>query len=717
MRATSGTTRLVISEVRSRAGLSQEGLARLLGVSFVSVNRWERGASQPSPAQAERILKLRRSLDDGTLPRDDSRFGIFASHGARRLRRELPLFEENDESFSLLSEPKQPVLHRLHRDGIFSSQGTKALVSLIAKHTHASRTVTSPPAGGMSAGKNSYTYDAHTYHTKVPPQGIAELLRHYLPAGGLVLDPFAGSGMTGVAAIATGHDCILNELSPAACFVSNRFLAKVDPVRFGGAVDLLMTELKELRGQLYVTTCRECGREAELLYTVWSYRVICSHCTRDFLLWDVCRKYGSRVREHKILSEFDCPRCGRHLSKSRLVRTSAEPVQIGYICCGSRQQEVVHPPTPADVTRLQQLEADPPLADSYVPRVDVPDGVNLSQPKRHGLDRVDKFYSARNLAALTHLWRTIHRVDDVELAAHLAFVFTSLYQRVTKLSEFRFWGGSGNTARFNVPFIFNEANVFVTFERKAKSIRDHLETTAQHYSGTPIVVNGSATNLAYVPDSSVDLIFTDPPFGANINYSEMNLLWESWLGAFTDNTHEAIVNRSQGKDVAKYQELMTLSLRECHRVLRPGHWMLLVFMNSSARIWAALRAAIVDAGFKIVQADSFDKQHGTFKQFVSSNTAGEDLVLHCWKLVEPLSSPQSDRPATPRESLCHFLERIDVDRRRTVYLHVARMDEVDVRRLYSEWMASAVLEGVEPIDLADFRKLVITMLSRPGHCE
>jgi hypothetical protein len=45
-----------------------------------------------------------------------------------------------------------------------------------------------------------------------------------------------------------------------------------------------------------------------------------------------------------------------------------------------------------------------------------------------------------------------------------------------------------------------------------------------------------------LPDASVDLVFTDPPFGANINYSEMNILWESWLGRFTDNTHEAIIN-------------------------------------------------------------------------------------------------------------------------------------------------------------------------------
>src|SRR5207247_1983336 len=136
---------------------------------------------------------------------------------------------------------------------------------------------------------------------------------------------------------------------------------------------------------------------------------------------------------------------------------------------------------------------------------------------------IDRFYTPRNLAAMSSLWRVIHQVESIELAAYLAFVFTSLYQRVTRLSEFRFWGGSGNTARFNVPFIFNEANVFITFERKARSIQDHLETTAMEYNGNVRVTQGSATDLRQLPNDSIDLIFTDPPFGANINYSEMNI--------------------------------------------------------------------------------------------------------------------------------------------------------------------------------------------------
>ena len=696
-----------LAEIRSRAKLSQERLAQVLGVSFVSVNRWERGASNPSPAQTQRILSLYQNSRDlwmaTHLSQPETR--IFSSRGMRRRSASFSLFEELPRKVNLSPDEFPTILNRLTSSRYFSSDEF-SILEILKDHTLPRLTVQYPPDGGMSAGKNTYTYDAHTYHTKVPPQGIAELLKHYLPEGGLVLDPFAGSGMTGVACKVLGYDCILNELSPAACFIANRFVSFIDPLFFEAGVNAVLDELKDLRTRLYTTTCRECGRATEILYTVWSYRVLCNSCGHEFLLWDHCRSYGVRSRDHKILDKFCCPACKQIIEKSRLKRTIAEPVQIGYKCCGSRQQEVTHTLNKSDLELIYSLEISAPLAEGFYPQNELPDGLNLRQPKLHGINSIDRFYTPRNLAAVSHLWRVIHHIEDLNLAAHLFFTVTSLYQRVTRLSEFRFWGGSGNTARFNVPFIFNEANVFATFARKARAIQDHLESTASHYLGRAIVVENSATSLDYLPDESIDLIFTDPPFGANINYSEMNYLWESWLGKFTDTRTEAIINRVQGKDVKDYQHLMTLSLRECYRVLRQGHWMLLVFMNSSSSVWAALRTAITESGFEIRKVDIFDKQHGTFKQFVSDNTAGCDLVLHCLKPLGARQLEITSGTESAKESIFAFLSEVDLTKQTNVYLHVPREKEVDFRKLYSEWTAKAILHGIDVPGFAEFRTIV-----------
>ena len=263
-------------------------------------------------------------------------------------------------------------------------------------------------------------------------------------------------------------------------------------------------------------------------------------------------------------------------------------------------------------------------------------------------------------------------------------------------------------ANYNVPQIFNEANVFSTFKRKANSIGDHLGTTAQAYRGTAVVRTGSATSLDFLPDNSIDFVFTDPPFGANINYSEMNLLWESWLGAFTNSASEAVINKYQNKDIDSYRVLMTDSLKEIHRVLRSDHWMVLVFMNSSGEVWNALNRAIEDAGFSIQEVNIFDKQHGTFKQFVSNNTAGADLMIHCRRL--PTSTTPRTRQEKPVASIAAFVSREAQRLPVSPFIHVKRDAEVDYRTLYSRYISFAIAEGLSVVGFSEFRDTAIKTL-------
>lgn len=254
--------------------------------------------------------------------------------------------------------------------------------------------------------------------------------------------------------------------------------------------------------------------------------------------------------------------------------------------------------------------------------------------------------------------------------------------------------------------------MFVTFERKAASIIDHLEMTADKYKANKVVVCNSAADIYYLPDESVDLIFTDPPFGANINYSEMNIIWESWLGEFTDISTEAIINKVQGKQINHYEELMLKCLTECYRVLRAEHWMLLVFMNSSSEVWNALQSAVKRAGFIIERMDIFDKQHGTFKQFVSENTAGCDLVLHCRKPLFKNAWRSFEESVNYSKSIIEFIENRDGDMPITTYLHVSRNSEPDLRRLYSEWLACSLPKNHEIVNFADFRDVAVHVMEK-----
>lgn len=699
----------MLLSLKQKFSLSSSAVAKILGTSLVAVQRWERGDGKPTDAQSQQIAALLRHDSVAELKNLTKR-KAFSSYGAKRAALRDPsqssLFDEVAFMSAKASEPLPSIISRIKHGSFFGADRADFL-AFVNKERRAAVTPNSPMLGGMSAGKNTYTYDAHTYHTKVPPQGIAEFIRHYLPEGGVVLDPFGGSGMTGVAARICGADVVLNELSPAASFICHNFTESISATKFAAALKVLNKAVAGLRKRLYSTHCRECGKDTEILHTVWSYRVICPCCSHEFVLWDHCRKYGKTVKDHKILSEFACPSCGENIKKRTLKRTVEVPVLVGYRCCqGAKQAE--HPLSEEDKLCISQTWSNPEVVDGFYPTNAIPDGDNLTQPKKHGITTIDKFYTPRALVALSNLWHEIHKFHDPQIAAALAFAFTSLYQRVTRLSEFRFWGGSGNTAHFNVPFISNEANVFATFDRKARSIFDHLATTATEYSGKKAVICGSATDLHEIPDETIDFIFTDPPFGANINYSEMNILWESWLGEYTDSTSEAIMNKTQRKSLSHYQSLMTQSFRECYRALRPNHWMVVVFMNSSGAVWQSLRESIVDAGFSPERIDIFDKQHGTFKQFVSENTAGCDLVLHCKKVANVKQSAKLQEMGLPASaSILEFLAFREGSLPTTVFLHVDREDEIDFRQMYSEWLSFGIIRGHEVIDFSGFREVVI----------
>src|SRR5690606_6142312 len=154
-------------------------------------------------------------------------------------------------------------------------------------------------------------------------------------------------------------------------------------------------------------------------------------------------------------------------------------------------------------------------------------------------------------------------------------------------------------------------------------------------AGSAAVTTGDCASIP-LPDHSVDYIFTDPPFGENIYYADLNFLVESWHRVLTDPDPEAIVDRVRGKGTHEYQDLMRRGFEEYFRVLKPGRWMTVVFSNSSNAIWRAIQEAIGTAGFVVADVRTLDKQLGSYRQ-VTSTAVKQDLVISAYKPTEELS--------------------------------------------------------------------------------
>src|SRR5450759_2563358 len=146
------------------------------------------------------------------------------------------------------------------------------LAAFIAQHAHAYDAATdayrrAPFAQPVKEGRSGAIYNAHSYHTKVPPQGIVPYIEHYTEAGDLILDPFCGSGMTGVAALMTGRNVVLNDLSPAAVHIARNYCTPVDITSLRAEFERIKAAVKDEFDWLYGTICDRCGAPATIQYT------------------------------------------------------------------------------------------------------------------------------------------------------------------------------------------------------------------------------------------------------------------------------------------------------------------------------------------------------------------------------------------------------------------------------------------------------------------
>jgi DNA modification methylase len=534
----------------------------------------------------------------------------------------------------------------------------------------------------VKAGKNTPLYNAHSYHTKVPPQGIVPYLEHYTQSGDIVLDPFCGSGMTGVACILTGRRAILNDLSPAATHIAYNYCTPVDVVALEQAWERVKTSVENEFAVLYATKCDRCGGDATIQYTVWSDVYGCETCGDDLLLWDL-----AVVRERKaarydpplstdapvstwrpilsteidkpagtVLEQFACPRCRSVWRKAQVQRRRSDPVLTAYDCRRCRPGRGAHPATPAEKALVKQIESEPiPFWHPTTP-FDESREMWRGGHRDAGIVDVSQFWTTRTLRALSHLWKVAGEQQPPRVAAAVRFLVTSGFPRLARTTRYLFGkgGNSGISGTLYVGAFTAENNPIALLNRKYADVVAAFAQLANAPYQAVLTTLHAGQDIG-IEAESIDYIFTDPPFGANIFYADCSLLWEAWLGYFTDEQYEAVWNKSRkrvdgGKTLADYQLLMTQAFREMHRVLKPGRWASVVFHNSDDRVWNAIRDAAADAGFTLENAVAFDKEQRSFKG-VKGDKGEErvtnfDIVLNLRKARVAGTLPPLDGSAT-----------------------------------------------------------------------
>jgi DNA modification methylase len=582
-----------------------------------------------------------------------------------------------------------------------------------------------PLAIDVSVGKTDAIYKAHSYHTKVPHLAIVPSILHYTSPGDIVLDGFAGSGMTGVAAQWCGtappiyrhqiemarkkegraapewgaRRVVLNDLSPAATFISANYNIPFDVEAFAEAGNQLLKVIDQEIGWMYETLHTDGKTKGRIAYTVWSEIFTCPECAGTINFLDEALEDESK----RVRDTFPCPHCSAQLNKDRLERvleTRVDPVTgkawqrvkfkpslIAYTAGTTRYEKAPDAQDLAMIARIEALPLPQALPTNRFPIEDMYHGSRIA-PK--GFTHVHHFFLPRAAHAMGKLWEKARLHPDPRTRAFLLFMVEQAiwgFSLLNRYSPSHF--SQVNRALNGVYYVASQHaecspsyNLSGKLGRLAKAFREYQAAPAG-----AVINTGTAAHLP-LPDASIDYVFTDPPFGENIYYADLNFLVESWHGVTTDAQPEAIIDRFKNKALPEYQHLMQRCFAEYHRVLKPGRWMTVVFSNSKAAVWNAIQVALQQAGFVVAEVTALDKVQGSYRQVTSTTAVKQDLVISAYKPNSDLEQRFVQHGATP-ESAWDFVQthlgQLSVTKVRDGALEF--IVERDPRRIYDRLIA------------------------------
>ncbi|MEM4217727.1 MAG: DNA methyltransferase [Candidatus Methanomethylicaceae archaeon] len=349
----------------------------------------------------------------------------------------------------------------------------------------------------------------------------------------------------------------------------------------------------------------------------------CRHCGKDFAVIEAIAQMGKRP-DFRLIAKLVLTQSG-----NKLYLPPSERDFTAYTECG----------------RLLQKEIA--AGNIVLPKLELEDGYNTRQAISYNFRKWSDFFNDRQLLALAWLQSAILQIED----APTRDAFLTLFSGVLEFNNlFASYKGEGTGA---VRPIFAhhilkpermpiEANVWGTpkssgsfsnlfrsrllraldyrllpteidFQQKGKKIvcSPAFSETISRWPFNEVLperaisISCGDSSFTGLPDRSIDLIVTDPPFFDNVHYSELADFFYAWqqLTSQQDLSTTTRSNREvQDTNPERFASKLASVFSECYRVLKDDGLLVFTYHHSRKEGWSAIARAIMVAGFVVINA-------------------------------------------------------------------------------------------------------------------
>lgn len=451
-------------------------------------------------------------------------------------------------------------------------------------------------------------YRCMKYWGKKPHNVWYEYINHYVPNNGVFLDPFCGSGMSGIEAIRTGCKAVCLDINPLTSFIFDVMCSDFNEKEFDNTARRIVSEVMN-----------------DLTYrNLYCYK-------SSYILHNSKYKHG-QCYECCFINEMTGEKCAE------------VPDQVDLKAINDSKRITI----PFEYPNIEFRDSE-----AYSSCLKNKIGTNFAN-----------LYTNRNLYVLSLIFDKILKLNDEHIKMQCLFAFIQTVHLSTRMCIPRSkktnrdfstsWGRSGY-------FVANsemEMNPLLLFQNNCfgkQSVTSCLNSLAKYVGKIKGKKIGENTKLDFsedynlwygvvdsknlssiIPQESIDFVLTDPPYGGLIQYLDLSTIWLSWLSIYKPNEYypnyeqEITINRHSTS--LKFQNDMTSVLKEVGKVLKPSSKMVLTFNNKKMDVWNALLSAIQYSGFEIEKVvHQQNKRSGESNVCDIYGTSSTDFYIRCKK--------------------------------------------------------------------------------------
>lgn len=323
--------------------------------------------------------------------------------------------------------------------------------------------------------------------------------------------------------------------------------------------------------------------------------------------------------------------------------------------------------------KLQRLQDELPTST-------ISNGHNTKQVLNYGYTKWVEFFNDRQLFSLLTLSKGINAIVDVKSKETLKLLFTAILDFNNMFASFKgegtgavrhmfshhilkpertpleanLWGTPKSSGSFSTLFKTRIGRAIdyqkSPFEVRPGTVENKIFNLSvpftkavstswppKSYESSTMYISCGSSSETKLPDKSVDLVVTDPPFFDNVHYSELADFFHIWQElVFNNEKGGDITTRSikevQDVDASAFAKKLESVFSECYRILTSKGLMAFTYHHSRKEGWTSLISAVKGSGFNFVQAHPVKSEMSVATPKLQAKSPIDyDIILVCKK--------------------------------------------------------------------------------------